>query len=63
MGGEGGVEVDPKVYQRVQFSIISISPRKNPEKFKLEQKVLFKGHRLEEWNFDFGFFIPDSTNT
>ena len=33
------------------------------EKFRLEQKVLYKGTCLEEWNFDFGFVIPDSTNT
>ena len=33
------------------------------EKFRIEQKVLFKGRCLEEWNFDFGFVIPNSTNT
>jgi len=33
------------------------------EKFRLEQKVLFKGKCLEEWFFDFGFVIPNSTNT
>ena len=25
--------------------------------------MLFKGRCLEEWNFDFGFVIPNSTNT
>jgi retinal rod rhodopsin-sensitive cGMP 3',5'-cyclic phosphodiesterase subunit delta len=25
--------------------------------------VLFRGRCLEEWNFDFGFVIPNSTNT
>lgn len=24
---------------------------------------MFKGRCLEEWNFDFGFVIPNSTNT
>ena len=33
------------------------------EKFRLEQKVLFRGKCLEEWNFEFGFVIPNSTNT
>ena len=33
------------------------------EKFRIEQKVLFKGRCLEEWNFEFGFVIPNSTNT
>ncbi|XP_067947897.1 retinal rod rhodopsin-sensitive cGMP 3',5'-cyclic phosphodiesterase subunit delta-like [Watersipora subatra] len=32
-------------------------------KFRLEQKVIFKGKCLEEWYFDFGFVIPGSTNT
>ena len=29
----------------------------------IEQKVLFKNRPLEEWNFEFGFVIPSSTNT
>ena len=33
------------------------------EKFRLEQKVLYRGNCLEEWNFEFGFVIPNSTNT
>jgi len=33
------------------------------EKFRLEQRVLFKGKTLEEWNFEFGYVIPGSTNT
>ena len=24
---------------------------------------MFRGNCVEEWNFDFGFVIPDSTNT
>ncbi|XP_023225114.1 retinal rod rhodopsin-sensitive cGMP 3',5'-cyclic phosphodiesterase subunit delta isoform X1 [Centruroides sculpturatus] len=33
------------------------------EKFRLEQKILFKGRCIEEWFFEFGFVIPNSTNT
>ena len=30
---------------------------------RLEQRVFFKGEPMEEWNFFFGFVIPNSTNT
>ncbi|CAE7900123.1 PDE6D [Symbiodinium necroappetens] len=30
---------------------------------RLVQSVIFKGEPLEEWNFHFGFVIPNSTNT
>uniref|UniRef100_A0A8C4ZSN9 GMP phosphodiesterase delta subunit domain-containing protein n=1 Tax=Gadus morhua TaxID=8049 RepID=A0A8C4ZSN9_GADMO len=33
------------------------------ENFSLEQKLFFKGQYLEEWFFEFGFVIPNSTNT
>ena len=33
------------------------------DRFRIEQKVLFKDRPLEEWNFEFGFVIPCSTNT
>uniref|UniRef100_A0A1B6KXW7 Probable cGMP 3',5'-cyclic phosphodiesterase subunit delta n=1 Tax=Graphocephala atropunctata TaxID=36148 RepID=A0A1B6KXW7_9HEMI len=33
------------------------------ERFRLEQKILFKGRVMEEWYFEFGFVIPNSTNT
>lgn len=33
------------------------------EKFRLQQRVLFKGKVLEEWNFEFGYVMPGSTNT
>ncbi|CAL1272896.1 unnamed protein product [Larinioides sclopetarius] len=50
------------VSREINFS--SIEPM---EKFRLEQRVLFKGRCLEvyilEWFFDFGFVIPNSTNT
>jgi len=34
-----------------EINFTSVEPM---EKFRLEQKVLFKGRCLEEWNFDFG---------
>lgn len=48
----------PAVSREINFS--SAEPM---EKFRLEQKVLFKGRCLEEWFFEFGFVIPNSTNT
>jgi len=42
---------------------INFSSVEQMEKFKLEQKILFKGKVLEEWRFEFGFVIPNSTNT
>lgn len=42
---------------------INFSSKESMEKFRLEQKVLFKGKCLEEWLFEFGFVIPGSTNT
>ncbi|GFS17517.1 retinal rod rhodopsin-sensitive cGMP 3',5'-cyclic phosphodiesterase subunit delta [Elysia marginata] len=42
---------------------INFSSKEPMDKFRLEQRVLFKGKCLEEWFFDFGFVIPGSTNT
>jgi len=42
---------------------INFSSKETMERFRLEQRVLFKGRCLEEWYFEFGFVIPDSTNT
>lgn len=42
---------------------INFSSKESMDKFRLEQKVYFKGKVLEEWYFQFGFVIPDSTNT
>lgn len=41
----------------------NFSSKEPMEKFRLEQKVLFKGRCLEEWFFEFGFVMPMSTNT
>ncbi|KAJ0179216.1 hypothetical protein K1T71_004928 [Dendrolimus kikuchii] len=46
------------VSREMNFS--SVEPM---DRFRLEQKVLFKGRCLEEWFFEFGFVIENSTNT
>ncbi|KAK6621676.1 Retinal rod rhodopsin-sensitive cGMP 3',5'-cyclic phosphodiesterase subunit delta [Polyplax serrata] len=42
---------------------INFSSVEEMKKFRLEQKILFKNRCLEEWFFEFGFVIPNSTNT
>ncbi|XP_022668352.1 retinal rod rhodopsin-sensitive cGMP 3',5'-cyclic phosphodiesterase subunit delta-like [Varroa jacobsoni] len=42
---------------------INFSSEDRIEEFRLEHKVLFKGHCLEEWFFKFGQVTPMSTNT
>ncbi|XP_057322175.1 retinal rod rhodopsin-sensitive cGMP 3',5'-cyclic phosphodiesterase subunit delta-like [Microplitis mediator] len=46
------------VVREINFS--SIEPL---GKFRLEQKVLFKGFLMEEWSSEFGFVLPNTTNT
>ncbi|CEF60368.1 Retinal rod rhodopsin-sensitive cGMP 3',5'-cyclic phosphodiesterase subunit delta [Strongyloides ratti] len=42
---------------------INFTSEEKIEKFRLEQKVFLKDNIIEEWFFDFGFVIPQSTNT
>jgi len=42
---------------------INFTSEKQIEKFRLEQRVYLKDSIIEEWFFDFGFVIPQSTNT
>mmetsp|Transcript_25336 Transcript_25336/g.74402 ORF Transcript_25336/g.74402 Transcript_25336/m.74402 type:complete len:148 (+) Transcript_25336:94-537(+) len=42
---------------------INFSSRELIENLKLVQRVLLDGKCMEEWYFDFGFVIPNSTNT
>uniref|UniRef100_A0AC35U5T9 GMP_PDE_delta domain-containing protein n=1 Tax=Rhabditophanes sp. KR3021 TaxID=114890 RepID=A0AC35U5T9_9BILA len=42
---------------------INFTSAEEIQKFRLEQKVFLKDNIIEEWYFDFGFVIPDSTNT
>ncbi|VBB30912.1 unnamed protein product [Acanthocheilonema viteae] len=42
---------------------INFTSAEKINKFRLEQRVYLKGDIIEEWFFDFGFVIPQSTNT
>lgn len=42
---------------------VNFSSAEGLDNLRLEQKVHFKGRPMEEWNFEFGFVIPGSTNT
>jgi len=53
-----GVLKASSVSREISFS--SVAPM---ERFRLEQRVMFKDAMLEEWHFDFGAVIPNSTNT
>ncbi|XP_050362948.1 retinal rod rhodopsin-sensitive cGMP 3',5'-cyclic phosphodiesterase subunit delta [Nymphalis io] len=62
------VEHEARVPKRILKSRVvsremNFSSVESMDKFRLEQKVLFKGRCLEEWFFEFGYVIPNSTNT
>jgi len=62
--GEHEARVPKKILKCKSVSReINFSSDQQMEKFRLEQKVYFKGNCMEEWFFDFGFVIPGSTNT
>lgn len=42
---------------------INFTSNEKIDKFRLEQRVYLKDNVIEEWFFDFGFVIPQSTNT
>ncbi|KAL3120806.1 hypothetical protein niasHT_008098 [Heterodera trifolii] len=42
---------------------LNFTSEQKMDKFRLEQRVFLRGHVIEEWFFDFGFVIPQSTNT
>ena len=42
---------------------VNFSSRELIENLRLVQRVLLEGKCMEEWHFDFGFVIPNSTNT
>ncbi|CAH2979567.1 unnamed protein product [Chilo suppressalis] len=48
---------------RVVSRELNFSSVESMERFRLEQKVLFKGRCLEEWFFEFGYVISNSCNT
>ncbi len=41
---------------------INFCAREEIRNLKLKQQVLFHGSPIEEWSFDFGFVIPNSSN-
>eukprot|EP00930_Biecheleria_cincta_P093251 TRINITY_DN83489_c0_g1_i1.p1 TRINITY_DN83489_c0_g1~~TRINITY_DN83489_c0_g1_i1.p1 ORF type:complete len:149 (-),score=35.16 TRINITY_DN83489_c0_g1_i1:96-542(-) len=47
-----------QVSRELNFSSVEVM-----HSLKLVQQVIFNGEPLEEWNFHFGFVIPNSTNT
>ena len=42
---------------------INFSSHEVINNFHLKQRVILRGVCVEEWKFDFGFVIPESTNT
>jgi len=42
---------------------INFSSQEMMSGLKLVQRAIFNGSHLEEWNFNFGFVIPNSTNS
>ncbi|GAU97849.1 hypothetical protein RvY_09078 [Ramazzottius varieornatus] len=42
---------------------VNFSSAEQMENFRLEQRIFFKDKLIEEWFFEFGFVIPNSTNT
>merc|ERR1712166_1129106 len=46
------------VSREINFSSVQLV-----NQLRVKQRVLFNGNCIEEWNFDFGFVIPGSTNT
>lgn len=48
---------------RVVRREVNFSTAEPINKFRLEQRLLFKGRALEEWYFEYGFVTPNSTNT
>mmetsp|Transcript_42988 Transcript_42988/g.113272 ORF Transcript_42988/g.113272 Transcript_42988/m.113272 type:complete len:159 (-) Transcript_42988:285-761(-) len=47
-----------QVAREINFSSVEMM-----QSLRLVQSVLFNGEEIEEWNFSFGFVIPNSTNT
>jgi retinal rod rhodopsin-sensitive cGMP 3',5'-cyclic phosphodiesterase subunit delta len=46
------------VSREFQFSSVEML-----QGLRLEQRIFFRGNLMEEWYFQFGFVIPNSTNT
>ena len=42
---------------------INFTTEREITNFVLKQNVMLHGHCVEEWNFSFGFMMPNSTNS
>ncbi|KAL1241200.1 5'-cyclic phosphodiesterase subunit delta,Retinal rod rhodopsin-sensitive cGMP 3' [Trichinella pseudospiralis] len=63
-GIEHQARVPKKILKcRIVSREINFSSAEQMEKFWLEQKVYLKNEVIERWQFEFGFVIPNSTNT
>merc|ERR1739845_163019 len=61
--GETAAEFPREILKCRQVSReINFSSQEQMSSLRLVQTVMFKGEQLEEWNFAFGFVIPNSTN-
>eukprot|EP00443_Scrippsiella_acuminata_P040162 CAMPEP_0115304934 /NCGR_PEP_ID=MMETSP0270-20121206/71738_1 /TAXON_ID=71861 /ORGANISM="Scrippsiella trochoidea, Strain CCMP3099" /LENGTH=168 /DNA_ID=CAMNT_0002723075 /DNA_START=61 /DNA_END=567 /DNA_ORIENTATION=+ len=62
--GETEAQVPREILKCRQVSReINFSSQEKMSGLRLVQTILFNGQHLEEWNFSFGFVIPNSTNT
>jgi retinal rod rhodopsin-sensitive cGMP 3',5'-cyclic phosphodiesterase subunit delta len=48
----------PAVGREITFSTVEAI-----REFRIEQRVLLQGNPIEQWNYKFGFVIPQSTNS
>lgn len=46
------------VSREFQFSSVELM-----QSLRIEQRIFFQNSCMEEWSFNFGFVIPNSTNT
>lgn len=61
---EHEAHVPKKILQcRAVSREVNFSTTEPMKKFRLEHRVLFKGRCLEEWSFELGIVIRNSTNT
>merc|ERR1719190_215194 len=62
--GETEAQVPREILKCRQVSReINFSSQELMSSLRLVQTILVNGQHLEEWNFSFGFVIPNSTNT
>ncbi|VDO97246.1 unnamed protein product [Soboliphyme baturini] len=63
-GSEHEARVPKRILQcRSVSREINFSSEEQMEKFRLEQLIYLRNQVIESWYFEFGFVIPNSTNT